>query len=265
MDKGYIMVAMGDDYVRQAYLCALSIKKTQSIKNVSIVTSDIVPEEYKSVFDKIIEVPWHDKHSQSFYKTEHRWKVFHLTPYDETVVLDTDMIFLSDVSHWWKYFAEKSIGFVSKVSDYRGNIITNDFYRKAFTANNLPNIYCAFHYFKKDDTALDYYKVLNRVCENFEKYYQVYVPKQSPKLSSMDVNHAVALLDCNIQDYNINSASFTHMKSKVQGWENPTNTWTDTVPYYMNDELKIGNYTQHGLFHYTENSFCEEVLCNMSK
>ena len=54
MDKGYIMVAMGDDYVRQAYLCALSIKKTQSIKNVSIVTSDIVPEEYKSVFDKII-------------------------------------------------------------------------------------------------------------------------------------------------------------------------------------------------------------------
>ena len=53
MDKGYVMVAMGDDYVRQACLCAMSIKKTQTINNVSIVTSDTVPEEYKSVFDKI--------------------------------------------------------------------------------------------------------------------------------------------------------------------------------------------------------------------
>jgi len=106
---------------------------------------------------------------------------------------------------------------------------------------------------------------LNRVCDNYKKYYEVYVPKQTPTVSSMDVNHAVALLDSGIDDYTINSASFVHMKSKVQGWENPTNTWTDTVPYYMNDELKIGNYTQHGLFHYTENSFCEEVLCNMSK
>ena len=53
MTKGYIMVAMGDDYVRQAYLCAVSIKKTQTINNVSIVTSDTVPEEYKSVFASI--------------------------------------------------------------------------------------------------------------------------------------------------------------------------------------------------------------------
>ena len=97
MTKGYIMVAMGDDYVKQAYLCAKSIVATQSIKSVSLITSDIVPEEYKSIFDKIIEVPWHDKDSQSFYKTEHRWKVFHLTPYEETVVLDTDMLFLTDV------------------------------------------------------------------------------------------------------------------------------------------------------------------------
>ena len=222
MDKGYVMVAMGDDYVRQACLCAMSIKKTQTINNVSIVTSDTVPEEYKSVFDKIIEVPWHDKDSKSFYKTEHRWKVFHLTPYDETVVLDTDMIFLSDVSHWWKYFAQKSVGFISNVTDYRGNKITNDYYRKAFTANNLPNIYCAFHYFKKNNTALDYYKVLNRVCDNYKKYYEVYVPKQTPTLSSMDVNHAVALLDSDIQDYTVNSASFTHMKSKVQGNKNNT-------------------------------------------
>ena len=107
MDKGYVMVAMGDDYVLQACLCAISIKKTQTIKNVTLITSDKVQDKYKNLFDKIIEVPWHDKHSKSFYKTEHRWKVFHLTPYEETVVLDTDMLFLSDISYWWKYFEQK--------------------------------------------------------------------------------------------------------------------------------------------------------------
>ena len=106
---------------------------------------------------------------------------------------------------------------------------------------------------------------MNSVCDNYKKYYEVYVPKQTPTLSSMDVNHAVALLDSDIQDYTVNSASFTHMKSKVQGWDNSTDTWTDTVPYYIGDELKVGNYTQNGLFHYTENSFCEEMLCNMLK
>jgi len=53
------------------------------------------------------------------------------------------------------------------------------------------------------------------------------------------------------------------MKSKVQNWINPTDTWTDTIPYYIGDELKVGNYLQHGIFHYTENSFCEEALCYM--
>ena len=64
MSKGYVMIAMGNDYVTQAYICAKSIKATQTINNVSLVTSDIVPDEYKSVFDNIIEVPWHDKNSR---------------------------------------------------------------------------------------------------------------------------------------------------------------------------------------------------------
>ena len=57
MSKGYLLVAMGNEYVEQACLCAASIKKTQSISNVSIMTNDVVPEKYKKLFHKIIEVP----------------------------------------------------------------------------------------------------------------------------------------------------------------------------------------------------------------
>ena len=56
----------------------------------------------------------------------------HVTSYEETVVLDTDMIFPDDISHWWKYFAEKDIGFLTDIRDYRNNIIKENYYRKTF-------------------------------------------------------------------------------------------------------------------------------------
>tara|TARA_B100001057_G_scaffold499748_1_gene611625 strand:- start:12754 stop:13560 length:807 start_codon:yes stop_codon:yes gene_type:complete len=261
MDKGYLVMAMGEDYVLQACLLAMSIKKTQNIKNISLVTSDTVPDQYVSLFDKIIDVPWHDD-KDSFYKTEHRWKAFHVTPYEETVVLDTDMLFLNDVSHWWKYFSTNDIGFLTQIRDYRNIKVEDKYYRKTFLANNIPNVYCAFHYFKKTDPALMYYKKLQLICENYKDFYKVYVPKQMPQVKSMDVNHSICVLDSCLKNYTVYSANMVHMKSKLQGWSSPSDTWLDSVPFYVDEELnlKVGNYKQHGLFHYTDNKFCQRVI-----
>ena len=51
MSKGYMLVALGNDYVEQACLCAASIKKTQDISNVSIMTNDAIPTKYKNLFE----------------------------------------------------------------------------------------------------------------------------------------------------------------------------------------------------------------------
>lgn len=259
--NGYLLVAMGKQYVQQAYLCAKSIRETQSINNVSLMTSDEVPECYKSVFDHIIEVPWHDKNAKSFYATEHRWKVYHVTPYEHTVVLDTDMIFTTDVSHWWKYLKRHSVLFTTNVNDYRGNAISDNYYRKAFTANNLPNLYCAFHYFKKDDLALEYYKNLELVCTNWEEFYKIYSPKLKPNTSSMDINHAIAVLHTGIDTYSLDCMNFVHMKSHVQKWITPENNWIDKINIYGDiSSPMLGNFKQSGILHYTEQKFCEEML-----
>ena len=50
--------------------------------------------------------------------------------------------------------------FTNKVLTYRGTVADTSYYRKTFTANQLPNVYCAFHYFKKNDIALAYYRIL---------------------------------------------------------------------------------------------------------
>ena len=262
MARGYILVATGKDYIKQAYICAKSIKETQRIDNVSVVTNDEVPAEYKHVFDSIIPLPWvSEQESKSLFLTEQRWKVYHISPYDETVVLDTDMIFTDDVSHWWDYMKKHSILLTTRVHDFKRNTITGDYYRKAFTANNLPNVYCAFHYFKKDDVALEYYKTLESVCKNYKEFYKAYLPKQTPSRSSMDVNHAICVLVTELENYTIDSLCFTHMKSHLQSFTEPTESWLDTVPIYANgSDIKIGNYKQTGILHYTENKLCEVLL-----
>ena len=45
-NKGYLIIASGKDYVRQACMCAMSIKHTLEITYISIVTNDKVPKNY---------------------------------------------------------------------------------------------------------------------------------------------------------------------------------------------------------------------------
>lgn len=272
MNKGYLIIASGKDYVKQACMCAMSIKYTQEINNISIVTNDNVPKKYASLFDKIVEIPWIVEGDDTYYLTEQRWKAFHVSPYEKTIVLDTDMVFLSDVSHWWNILDRYDIFLTSKVFTYRNQEVTSDFYRKAFMENKLPNLYCGIHYFKQNDIALNYYKQLENVCHNHIDYYNKFVKKSKPKvtnakgetfiLSSMDINHAITSLHVNLNNITNNFINFTHMKSKAQNTINIGLDWTDSIPYYITDdlELKVGNFLQQGIFHYTENKFCKNVI-----
>ena len=45
MSKGYIMIASGEEHIQQAYLCAKSIKQTQTIKNVSLLYNEAEGKE----------------------------------------------------------------------------------------------------------------------------------------------------------------------------------------------------------------------------
>ena len=75
---------------------------------------------------------------------EQEWKInnlklYHVSPYEETIVMDTDMIVLQDPSSWWTFLSNYDLFFTSKVYTYRGEIVKDTYYRKTFIANELPN------------------------------------------------------------------------------------------------------------------------------
>jgi hypothetical protein len=276
MSKGILMVAQNsaDDYVLQACLCAMSIKATNDV-SVSILTNDPVPDKYKELFEHIISIPWTDSAKDENWKVQNRWKAYHVTPYDETIVMDTDMLVLQNIDSWWNFLSNYEMYFTSHVMDYRQNVINDTYYRKAFTSNKLPNVYVGIHYFKKCDFAHDFYGWLELVSNNWNLFYGHYVKEHYPKRMSIDVSAAIVtkILDCEPQITNAKAAfpTFTHMKPHLQGWKTVTESWQERVGVYLkpNLDLMVGNHKQDGVFHYTENNFVtnkiiktyEEALC----
>jgi len=274
MSKGFVIFADNSeiDYVKEAYALALSIKMTQPehLNNVSLITSNDVPARYQKVFDKIVSIPWYEK-SSSRYKTEHRWKIYHASPYEETIVLDSDMLILKNIENHWKFFEKYSLYYTSTIIDYRGNPIKSDYYRKAFTGNNLPDLYSALHYFRKSDISKNFYAWVEMIVNNWELFYGKYVSNHYPENPSMDITAALAskiLTESNEFTSNSDLVRFVHMKPMIQGWKTPKMNWLDAVGVYFDDEcnLKIGNFNQNEIFHYVEHDFLsDDILYNLER
>jgi hypothetical protein len=267
VSKGFVVLAQNTedvDYIRQAYALALSIKTTQTTtKDISLVTNDIVPDEYKAVFDKIIPIPFGNSNMNSPYKAENRWKLYHASPYDETIVLDTDMLVLEDITSWWNYCSNFDVKFCNKISNYKLESVVDTYNRKAFIANNLTNPYCALYYFKKSQYAYEFFKVLEFVVNNWEWSWTKFAPNNYQNWVSMDLAVAVTIeIMCaheEVLDIN-NPMEFTHMKVHLQDWNISTESWQSNVLYNFNGNLTVGNIKQKKLFHYVEKDFLSDEI-----
>jgi hypothetical protein len=261
MSKGHVFLAQNSDvdYVAQAYALALSIKHSNKINNQTcLITNNTVPYEYRHAFDHVVDIPWKDNAKDSKWKIENRWKIINASPFKESLVYDTDMLLLSSNDHWWDFLKNTDVSLTANVVDYKGRVIENDFYRKTFTANNLPNVYVGVHYFKKNKRAFEFYKWLEIITKNYEEFYDRFLPNHKQRFCSMDVNAALAVKFMQAEGEFLNSPiTFTHMKPAIQGWQTTPNSWKNIVGSYFNRDktLIVGNFLQLGVFHYTEDMF----------
>lgn len=269
MSKGYIVIAQNTkkvDYLEQAYALALSLKLTQStVSNLTVCvdkeTKKLVKAKHKKVFDKIVDIPWGDAAQDESWKIHNKWKYLYMTPYDETVVLDTDMIFPTDVSHWWDVMEQYEVWTTTNVRTYRGDIADSNYYRKYFVLNNLPNVYTAFFYFKKSELASELFAMTEIIFQHWKRMFYKYMPNGKPDWLSGDVAFALAMQLLGIEnlctkDHIINMPTFVHMKSHIQGVDGATleESWSKSLPTYYTsyDNFKVANFRQVLPFHYVE-------------
>jgi hypothetical protein len=256
MTKGYLVLAQGS-YIKQAENLAKSIKSTQSkISNISVITDQ--PAD-AALFDYIIPIPENDLALDKQWKIHNRVYFNDLTPYTQTVVLDADMLFLSDVSHWWDLFNHYDLLVTDKVKTYRDRLVINSPYRKTFQGNNLPDLYSAFTYFRKDSEIVnDFFAVLKSVISNWDFWLDRFAPEYRQRFESIDLAMAISAKVLGIEEQIVskfNFPNFIHMKPGCQGWKDKTisDKWSDTIGFYKTDNgIKIGAFLQSGILHYVE-------------
>ena len=261
-DRGYLVFAQNNstvDYVKIAYGLALSLRASQrdhGFLSIVVTPGTIVPDHYREVFDEVIDVPWHDAAKNSEWKLENEWKAFHATPYRETIKLDADMLFPTDITPWWDILARQDMWMATEVETYRGDVVDSDFYRKIFTSNDLPNVYTAFTYFKAVPHVQEFFDFCGTIYDNWEKFSWDYLDETRPDTASTDVVFALAAKLMGRIDEVTSSQPiprFVHMKTRLQGWpDDLSEDWRLHISMAVSNDgqLKIGRYNQVLPVHY---------------
>jgi len=269
MNFGYLIIVSNNDdydYAKMAYGLAVSIKNTQKegYDKVALVIDDPSKiDKFKSpwVFDHVI------KWNQEIFWNGRSW-MDKLSPWDQTICLDADMLFTRDYSHWVDYFVENCDLYVANKSyTYRNELVTSDFYRKTFTVNNLPNLYSFYTFFKKESQlANDFFELGRYIIKNPDLFSNEFLFEYKPKIVGTDEAFSLSAKILGIEDqiaYPLEFPKVVHMKGMVQGWPWPADNSYDHVGFYKNkkQQLKIGNYLQTEIVHYVEKDrLNDEVL-----
>ncbi len=275
MTRGYILIAQNTNdvnYLRLAYALALSIKTTQRENSICLCvddrTSDNLLEEHDKIFDYILDIPWIDNAKDSEWKIENKWKYINMSPYDETIILDTDQLFVESVDHWWDMLAasDHDVLLCTNPRTFRDQHITSDFYRKKFTSCDLPDVYSNFTYFNKSEMSYKFFNLVENIILNWKLYYDEFLNDDGQDWVSADVAYALAAKilgsDKFISDQSF--PSFVHMKSYVQNIKdkNISPKWQNTLSSNVSDDLKITvqNFSQTLPFHYVEKDWLTDEI-----
>jgi hypothetical protein len=260
MNFGYLLIVSSTDkanYLDMAYALAMSIKHTQKpgYDKVALVIDNVdAVKKLKSpwVFDHVIS--WNE---ETFW--DGRSWMDQLSPFEHTVCLDVDMLFSRDYSHWIDYFVENTELYLpNRVYNYRGDVAQDDFYRKTFRENKLPNVYSLYTFFKKDSELVQEFFSLGRhIIKNPREFSNLFLTEHKPKVVGTDEAFALAAKILSIDDtitYDMDFPRVVHMKPMIQNWPWPADKWSDHIGFYFNKraELKLGNYRQTDIVHYVE-------------
>jgi hypothetical protein len=258
LDLGYFMVANSTptvDYLKLSYITALTIKLTQPVGFDQVAVATITPDavnkfKHSWVFDRVI------KFDQRPRGMDARARAYEFTPFKETVFLDSDLLFLNPVDHWWDHMRKHDLYVATRPMTFRNTTATSKQYRKVFVDNNLPDFYSGWLYFKESRETSKFFHVLQALTDYPELWKKQLI---NCNYNTLPTDEACALtakmLDIveDMSNPNLSFPRFTHMKPACQGFGTLLRDWTEQVLFYYDSDfnIKIGPYAQTDIIHYT--------------
>jgi len=248
-EQGYIIVAQnnrgGVDYVDCATTLAKTILYYHPDASICLLTN--VPNagnphlfRYVHLFDE----PVHE------HAWANDWQVWNKTPFRETIKLEADMMITSPINHWWNMLRHRDIVVSTGCRDWQDQQAKSRYYRQVFDANNLPDVYNAITYWRRSETAQEFFKTVRNIFENWDEYKKLLkFPEETP---STDVVYAMAANIVGPELCTMPFASYptiVHMKKHIAGTQDED--WRrELIWEYKDYIMRVNTMAQHGAFHY---------------
>ena len=256
---GFLTVACNTeqtDYLQLAYIQALNIKKTQKNNQFAVVvdqkTLTKVTDIHRKVFDYIIEAP---EHTFGPYGTEAF--VFELTPFKETIKLESDLLFTRSIDHWIYAFRLRDIVLSTGCKNYQQEQSKSRQYRKAFDDNDLPDVYNGLMYFRFTKTARDFFNTAKKVYNNWNIIVNE-LKNCRESVPSTDIVFALAARIIGEELCTLPSAdfvNFVHMKPAINGFNEGLMFDEVFVTEFDQGMIRINNVNQYHPLHYYNKNF----------
>ena len=230
-ERGYLIPAVGEEYIDCAHGLADSILKFHPAANITIVDRSMLPYG-----------------DQGGYAND--WQMFQISPYRQTIKLEADMIAAGPVDHWWTLFEHRDLVISQGCRNFYDQPGSNRHYRRIFDANNLPDVYNAITYWRLSNTAQEFFGLVRSIFDHWADYRTLL--KFPDDVATTDVVYAMAAQIIGIENCTLPrdlGPQIVHMKkfiNPIQGID-----WTKELVWeHTNPGLRINTVAQHGFVHY---------------
>lgn len=230
-ERGYLIPAIGDQYVKCAEHLRDSILSWHPDANITILTKDQLPFSDQGGF-------------------ANDWQVFSSSPYRQTIKLEADMFCAGPIDHWWTLFEKRDVVISQGARTFYNQPAISRFYRKIFDENNLPDVYNAITYWRLSHTAKEFFDLTREIFNNWDEFKKIL--KFPDDQATTDVVYAMAAVIMGPERVTLPTGigpQIVHMKRKIIN--TLTEDWTKELVWeFTNPGLRIQTVAQHGLVHY---------------
>lgn len=266
--QGFLTIAQNTpdvDYLKLAYVQAMSIKLTMPGSKYAVLvdaaTLACIEDKHRAVFDYIIELPVDDAVDQTW-KLANEWQVFNLTPFKETIKLESDIVFTRSIEHWWTMFRLRNIVISLGCKDYQGRPGTSRRYRRVFDDNRLLDVYTGLMYFRYSNEAYQFFELV-KACFRHWDIVSAQLKNYRDTQPTTDLVYAVAARHLGLETCTLPGVdwiNFTHMKNAMNGWPEAT-PWADMVVSELDlPMIRINNVNQYHPLHYQDKNWITDDI-----
>lgn len=244
-ERGFVILAANSkdtDYVSCAVRLAHSIRNWSKYP-VAIVTNDPVPE---NTFDFVCAWPY-ALEANAF---ANDWQCFYASPFRQTIKLESDMLIVSEIDHWWDMLQHRDLVVSTGARNYRDQAAESRYYRRVFDDNHLPDVYNAVTYWRLSPTAQEFFSTVRAIFQDWQQFRTLL--KFADDVPSTDLVYAMAAQivgpDLVTQPW-AEYPRIAHMRQHIVGSQ--TADWTrEFVWEWDQRHLRINTVPQRGAFHY---------------